>query len=113
MARPETSLDYDPTDPSFAARSHDVYRYLRDEHPVWAHPAGDYYALSRFDDVLAASNDWESFSSTGKLEHRYIKPTMNSFDPPRHTKMRALASRGFTPRRVNELEPQIGQWRAN
>ena len=28
-------------------------------------------------------------------------------DPPRHTRMRALVSRGFTPRRVAELEPRI------
>ena len=28
-------------------------------------------------------------------------------DPPRHTQMRALVSRGFTPRRVAELEPRI------
>jgi cytochrome P450 len=28
-------------------------------------------------------------------------------DPPRHTRMRALVSRGFTPRRVSELEPRI------
>jgi len=28
-------------------------------------------------------------------------------DPPRHTRMRSLVSRGFTPRRVSELEPRI------
>ena len=28
-------------------------------------------------------------------------------DPPRHTQMRALVSRGFTPRRVAALEPRI------
>ena len=30
-----------------------------------------------------------------------------AMDPPRHTRMRALVSRGFTPRRVAELEPRI------
>jgi len=30
-----------------------------------------------------------------------------AMDPPRHTRMRALVSRGFTPRRVAELEPHI------
>ena len=32
-----------------------------------------------------------------------------AMDPPRHTRMRALVSKGFTPRRVIELEPRIRQ----
>jgi cytochrome P450 len=98
---------YDPTDPSFADDAHSVYRRLRDEFPVWADPAGRFHALSRFADVLAATNDWATYSSTGKLEARYTKPTMNSFDPPRHTQLRSLIARGFTPRRVGDLESQI------
>ncbi|HVM63783.1 MAG TPA: cytochrome P450 [Acidimicrobiales bacterium] len=98
---------YDPTDPAFAAQSHDIYRRLRDDFPVWRDPGNRFYALSRFDDVLGAARDWETFSSTGKLEAQYIKPTMNSYDPPRHTQLRALISRGFTPRRVADIEPQV------
>jgi cytochrome P450 len=30
-----------------------------------------------------------------------------AMDPPRHTRMRALVSRGFTPRRVSALEPRV------
>jgi cytochrome P450 len=30
-----------------------------------------------------------------------------AMDPPRHDRMRALVSRGFTPRRVSDLEPRI------
>lgn len=98
---------YDPTDATFASRAADVYRRLRDDHPVYADPSGRFYALSRFRDVLDAASDWQTYSSTGKLEHRYIKVTMNSLDPPRHTQMRALIARGFTPRRVSDLAPII------
>jgi cytochrome P450 family 130 len=98
---------YDPTDPTFADRSHDVYREMRDEHPVYVDPEGRFCALSRFEDVWSATTDWETFSSTGKAEHQYIKVTMNSLDPPEHTRMRALINRGFTPRRVDDLEPDI------
>jgi len=98
---------YEPTSRSFAAESHAVYKRLRDDFPVWSDPAGRFHALSRHADVLEATRDWETFSSTGKLEAVYAKPTMNSFDPPRHTQLRALISRAFTPRRVSDLEPQI------
>lgn len=100
-------LLYDPAAPDFAARSHEVYRILRDEHPVYHDPLERFVALSRFDDVRSATLDWETYSSTGKIESKLAKPTMNSFDPPRHTKLRALISRGFTPRRVSNLEADI------
>jgi cytochrome P450 len=101
------TLLYDPAAPDFAERSHDVFRTMRDEYPVYHDPLGRFCALSRFDDVRSATLDWETYSSTGKLEAKISKPTMSSFDPPRHTKLRALISRGFTPRRVSDLEPEI------
>jgi cytochrome P450 len=97
----------DPADPGFAARSHEVYRVLRDEHPVYHDPLGRFVALSRFDDVRAAAADWERFSSTGKLEVQNTKPSLNSTDPPRHGQLRALIAQAFKPRRVAELEPEV------
>lgn len=97
---------YDPASPAFASRCHEVYRLLRDEHPLYRDPDGRFVALSRFEDVYAATTDWERFSSVGKTDAN-VKPTMNALDPPRHTKVRALISRGFTPKRVRDLEPQI------
>lgn len=101
------TLIYDPADAAFAPNADAVYRTLRDEQPVYADPHGRFHALSRFEDVRAATLDWATFSSTGKIETQTTKPTMNSYDPPRHTQLRALISRGFTPRRVNDLEPEI------
>ena len=101
------TFTFDPSDPTFADRSHEIYRRLRDEFPVWVDPKGRFHALSRHADVLEATRNWRTFSSTGKLEAVYGKPTMNSFDPPRHAQLRALISRGFTPRRVSDLESQI------
>jgi cytochrome P450 len=98
---------YDPADPTFASRAPAVYREMRDSFPLYADPAGRYFALSRFEDVRAATIDWETFTSRGKQEAAFIKTTMNSLDPPRHTEMRALIARGFTPRRVADLEPMI------
>lgn len=98
---------YEPTDPRFADRAPDVYREMRDEHPLYVDPEGRFVALSRHADVRAAAGDPASFSSVGKQQSPHVKPTLNSLDPPRHTKMRALISRAFTPRRVADLEPSI------
>lgn len=98
---------YDPADPTFSARSIGIYRTMRDEYPLYLAPDGRFHALSRFDDVRAAAADWETFSNVGKQESPHVKPTMNSLDPPRHSKVRALISRGFTPRRVGDLEPFV------
>ena len=52
-------FEYDPSTSEFQRRIWNVYRTLRDEHPVYIDPAKNYYALSRFDDVWRAVNDWK------------------------------------------------------
>ena len=100
-------LLYEPAAPGFAERALAVYRVLRDEYPLYHDPSDRFWVLSRFEDVHAATLDWETFSSTGKIEAILAKPTMNSYDPPLHTQMRGLVSRAFSPRRINEIEPDI------
>lgn len=107
MTGSSTDFVYRPTAPTFAAESHAIYRRMRDDFPVWVDPKGRFHALSRFADVFDAVRDWQTFSSVGRLDSVYAKPTMNSFDPPRHSKLRAIVSRAFTPRRVADLEPQV------
>jgi cytochrome P450 len=98
---------YNPASPEFAANCHEIFRVMRDEHPLYADPDGRSVALFRYDDVRSATLEWGSCSSTGTLEHHFAKPTMNSYDPPKHTQLRALISRAFTPRRIAEIEPNI------
>src|SRR5206468_2110223 len=62
-----------------------------------------------FDGVKRALVDHDTFSSD--LSHAAANGTPGEwfifFDPPRHTKLRALISRAFTPRVVANLEPRI------
>ena len=97
-------LVYDPSTLQFQEDMFSVYQRLRDEQPVYAGPG--FYALSRFDDIWRAVNDWESFSSVVE-EANSLLPQMIYFDPPRHTAMRALVSRAFTPKRVASVEELV------
>lgn len=93
-----------------------MYAALRDHDPVHHVEAGDYWVLSRFADVFAAAVDTATYSSAQGLTFHYgeldaagldeIRP-MVMLDPPEHTAFRRLVSRGFTPRRVEALEPAV------
>jgi cytochrome P450 len=104
---PTPPFVYDPTRPDFAARAHEIYRVLRDEHPLYRHPQRGTWALSRFEDVRAAANDPGLFSSEGTSIAQGLLPQIQALDPPRHDGLRALVTRGFTARRVSALEPRI------
>jgi cytochrome P450 len=92
-----------------------VYARLRDEAPLYRNDELDFWALSRHEDVAGAFRDPSRFSSANGVSldpsawGPYAHKTMSflALDPPRHTRMRALVSSGFTARRVRELEHQI------
>ena len=91
-----------------------MYRALRDHDPVHHVAKGDYYVLSRFDDVLAAALDAGTFSSAkgltfayGEMESLGLEAPIVMMDPPAHTKLRRLVTAHFTPKRVAELEPLV------
>ncbi|MCH8134135.1 MAG: cytochrome P450 [Myxococcales bacterium] len=105
-------LVYDPYDYEIDANPHEVFRRLRDEAPLYYNEQYDFYALSRFKDVLEASLDHETFSS-GRgtvielMDEPMQNPPMIFMDPPAHTSFRKLVGRALTPRRMREIEPRI------
>src|SRR4051794_31840536 len=113
---------YDPYDATIDADPYPVWRRLRDETPLYYNEQHDFYALSRFADVHAASIDWQSYSSARGTVIELIDTTppepgveipdaslgmMIFMDPPRHDELRRLVSRAFTPRRVTALDVRI------
>ncbi|HEX6469764.1 MAG TPA: cytochrome P450 [Streptosporangiaceae bacterium] len=106
---------FDPYDHEVHRDPYPIYAWLRDEHPVYRNEELDFWALSRHADVAAALRDPARFSSSygvmiepsswGPAAARHM--SFVAMDPPRHTRLRGLVSRGFTPRRVAGLEPRI------
>jgi cytochrome P450 len=106
-------LVYDPYDYAIDADPHPIWKRLRDEAPLYYNAEYDFYALSRFQDVLDASIDHETYSSNRGtvleiIDQEPMKdPPMIFMDPPQHTAFRKLVRRTFTLQQIGKLEPRI------
>lgn len=110
-----SALEFDPYAYPVHEDPYPVYARLRAEAPAYRNEALGFWALSRHADVLGGFRDWQTFSSRYGVSldldafHAQAEATMSflAMDPPRHDRLRSLVSRGFTPRRVQALEPRI------
>jgi cytochrome P450 len=110
-----TELVYSPYAYEIHEDPYPTYARLRDEAPVYRNEAAGFYALSRHADVVEAFRDNTRFSSAHGVSldpaasgpHAHRTMSFLAMDPPMHGRMRGLVSRGFTPRRVAEMEPRI------
>ena len=104
---------YDPYARAIQEDPFPAYHYFLEHEPCTYNPSMDFYALFRFDDVWQATLDWKTYSSSlgPSLENRGQIPgevfSIIGMDPPRHTRLRNLVSRGFTPKRIAALEDEV------
>lgn len=106
----------DPTSPAYWQDTHRILAPLREQAPLARSTAGDYEVL-RYDDVEAVLRDPHTKQALyAMLEHQGIRSgplfdwwqnLINALDPPRHTRLRGLVGRAFTPRQVARLRPRI------
>ncbi|GLW13197.1 cytochrome P450 [Microtetraspora sp. NBRC 13810] len=109
------SVQFSPFDYAIHEDPFPVYARLLEEAPLYRNDADDFWALSRHEDVAAALQDFARFSSSHGplLDEVFWGPQASqsisfvAMDPPAHTPLRTLVSRGFTARRVAALEPRI------
>ncbi|MEE3328334.1 MAG: cytochrome P450 [Myxococcota bacterium] len=98
---------YDPADEAFPDRAFEIYRTLRDVHPVYHSAARESWVLSRYEDVKAAAADTDTFSSEQTSISTGLRPMIQQMDPPRHDAVRNLLWKAMTPRRVAAMEPRV------
>src|SRR5262245_11707111 len=118
-----TDLSVDLSDPETwrAGVPHDVFDGLRATDPVsWrSEPGGrGFWAVTRYADVLEVLKNPQIYSSWrgGALITdpppeflEKLREGMLNRDPPDHTRMRRLVNKGFTPKRIAELEGRIAE----
>jgi cytochrome P450 len=131
-----TDLEFEPFTPGPSDQLPAVLAELRERFPVY-HTSSDIWVISRFDDVKAVQSTPELFSSrpnpyegaappedemTPEVLDRLVAlasgipvdmtemasaKTIAAADPPQHTRMRRIVSRGFTPPRIKEMATAI------
>jgi hypothetical protein len=109
------ALRYNPYDYEIHEDPYPTYARLREEAPVYRNEEIDFWALSRHADVAQAFRDSALFSSANGVSLEPMATGPNAWrsmsflamDPPRHGLIRGIVSRGFTVRRITDMEPRI------
>lgn len=97
---------------------HEWFTLLRQEAPVfWQDESRGrgFWSLTLYDDVLTASKDYATFSAQAggtslmdlTPEQVEARMSMLDADPPKHTRLRSIVNKAFTPRAVNAYEGRI------
>ena len=110
-------LVFDVYDHDLQDDPYPTYRRLRDEAPLYHNTEFDYWVLSRHEDVHWALRNDELFSNAMGVTlddsawspHAHKVMSFLAMDAPEATRLRRLVSKGFTPRRVGQLEPRVRQ----
>jgi cytochrome P450 len=115
MTVTEKPLAYSPYAYEIHEDPYPTYARMRAEAPVYRNDELDFWALSRHEDVLAAFRNVDGFSNAygvsiepsafGPEAHKFM--SFLALDPPRHTRMRSLVGKGFTPTKVAAMEQNI------
>ncbi|WP_426752088.1 cytochrome P450 [Myxococcus sp. Y35] len=84
-----------------------AYARLQRESPVLRDSATGLWMLFDHDSVKRALHEHETFSSRLSPPGNQTSQWLVFTDPPRHTQLRALVMKAFTPRVVANLEPRI------
>jgi cytochrome P450 len=107
-----------------------AYELLRNDAPVWKDPLTGFYVITRFEDLRDILLDTETFVNGrranrggGRLDSERAKrmmklyeekgwlpaPTLAGRDDPNHREMRAMFNEAFRPKKINAMDPFVGE----
>ena len=118
-------FEYDPFSMEFRVDPYPHYARLRAEAPLCYSESAQMWIVSGFEDVAGVLKEPTVFSSDAMaailgvglsredLAQSGGEPLMPgalvTYDPPEHTRHRAIVNRAFTPRRIESWRPMIEQ----
>jgi cytochrome P450 len=114
MADQVEQVYFNPFDPEYRANPYPSYKLLRGGPPRQLNLFLPVTLVARYADVIAVLRDYETFSSERpEIPGRELTdpfrgaPTIETADPPVHTRLRRLAAKAFTPSRISGMERRI------
>ncbi len=110
-----SEVTLDPYNYDFHEDPYPYYKRLRDEAPLYRNSELGFWALSRHRDVLQGFRNSTTLSNkfgvsldpASRGPHASKTMSFLAMDDPDHLRLRTLVSKGFTPRRIRELEPRV------
>ncbi|MGQ9406736.1 cytochrome P450 [Mycolicibacterium gilvum] len=110
-----SAVRLDPYNYDFHEDPYPYYQRLRDEAPLYRNDELGFWALSRHADVLKGFRNSTTLSNkfgvsldpASRGPHASKTMSFLAMDDPDHLRLRTLVSKGFTPRRIRELEPRV------
>ena len=120
----DSTVAYDPFAVEVQSDPYPYYAALRRESPVYYVESLDAYAVSRYDDVRRVMHDHTTYSSEamaalvsrpveiGRDGEMFDVPSEESvsivgLDGADHMRLRTIVNRGFTPRRIGQMEGEM------
>ena len=92
----------------------DIFKELRENDPVYWNSQKEgtgFWVITRYDDVVATSSDYDSYlSGHGVFIDESVGGSelmMVNMDPPKHSGLRDLVNKGFTPKMIRRMEPHV------
>ncbi len=114
--------NFDPLSEDYLENPYAYYARFRRESPIFFAPKIGMWVVSRYEDILAIVKDPKTFSNVWvqeplqELEPEaaerlkegvWVTPTTSNADPPKHRRTRKHASKAFSAKRVQALEPRV------
>ena len=92
----------------YADDPHPHWAWMREHAPIYSDEASGVWGITRHADIMEMSRDSGAFCNRhGMRPDSPPIPSMINLDGTDHKRRRNLVNRGFTPRRVAELEPKV------
>jgi len=100
----DVNVDYLSSE-SWDTTMHERFQWLRENEPVYWAEKNQLWVVTKYADVAYISKNNKLFcSGHGVRPGNPTKLTLIDEDEPRHTRLRGLINKGFTPRMVRKLE---------